>query len=297
VESDLQSTEEQVPEASADAQASASEASASQPQAESPAVVAQMNAAIRGELLKVVSASKSDTDEGTDDAEGSDGESTPSGDVKPSDARQPGRRGAAAEIERLKAENARYKADLEAANPPPPDASEEARKAIIATEQRYRDLNHRPDTDPIFYEGDNWAWLQEQKAKRAVAPELRQHYDTVLEADRAALRAETESFQHRVLNTIAGQIVTLAALPGVDGEALKRESSFEMQGRMLYDAGRATAAEETKRLRDELAEAKRELYGSLPRTLNGGRSAPGRSVNPDAYMNDVIRNGGFSSRR
>ncbi len=120
---------------------------------------------------------------------------------------------------------------------------------------------------------------------------MRQHYDTVLEVERAALQRDIQSRENAFLSGQAGQIHRLAELPGVDAAALKAEASYEIQGRMLYDAGRATMAEENKRLRDELADAKREMYGSLPRTLNGGRSAPGRSFSESGFMNDLIRGG------
>jgi hypothetical protein len=45
----------------------------------------------------------------------------------------------------LAAENARLQQALDAANPPPPDASEEARAQYLADEQRYRDLLNVPD--------------------------------------------------------------------------------------------------------------------------------------------------------
>lgn len=253
----------------------------------SPQEDALMNALLRGNAGQGQdSASKPDGE--TPDDEGAEvegGESAPSGDVKPPDQSKPGRRSAAAEIAHLKAENERLQKAYQEANPPPPDASEEARKASVEREQRFRSLLLKPDTDQDW-DADDWKWLQEEKAKRSAAPELRQHYETVLEQDRASLEQDAIRREHAFLKGQADQILTLSALPGIDAEAFKA-APYAVQGRMLYDAREP----EIRRLTEEIADLKREALGFVRTAPNGGRSSPGRTYSEDDFMNTVIRGG------
>lgn len=255
-----------------------------------------MNALLRGGLPPQAQGSASkpdDQDADTEGAEGTDGASASAQEgVKPSDSQQqPGRRGAAAEIARLRADNERLQKALDEANPPPPDASEEARKAAIETERRFRDLIMRdPDTDPIFNEGDNYEWLKNERARRATNPELRRHYETVLEQDRAALYEDAQRREQAFLRGQAEQILTLAELPGVDATAFKA-APYAVQGRMLYDAGKASNEAELKQLREENAQLRREGFGHLRTAPAGGRSSPGQTFTENGYMNTLLRGG------
>lgn len=209
-----------------------------------------------------------------------DGEPAPTGDVKPSDQPgQRGRRGSAARIAELEAENARLKQAYDAANPPPPDASEETRKAILAREQRFRDLNGRASDDPTLYQQGpdgkvNADWLDEEKKRRSIAPELRQHYETVLTEDlrshQEAFEGQTRGFQTYVLQGMEA----VKDLPGVDFDAIKAAPDFVARERLIYQAGANASAAEATRLRNENQQLRRELGGAIPKTLNGGQSPP-----------------------
>lgn len=279
----------------AESQPAASEESAS---SSSEATTAQsnafMNAMLRGQLAEITDpASKSDTADADDDADSeSDGVSASSGDVKPSDAptQGKGRRGSAAEISRLAAENARLQQTLEQLQPKLPDASEEARTAAIEAENRYRRLLVKPDSD-YDWTHDDIQFLADEKQKRALVPELRRHYDTVLEADLKARETEFASkhqgFQQYVLQGMAA----VKDLPGVDFDAVKAAPDFVARERLIYAAGAASNESEIKSLRDENAQLKREMLGSTRAPLNGGRSSPGRTYDPNDVMNTLIRGG------
>ena len=116
----------------------------------------------------------------------------PDAGVKPSSARLT-RRGAAAEIERL---NARI-AELESSTAPPvpPDASEQERQAILDAEDRYRRLLAKPDDDPDWNQ-DDYVWLQDEKRRRALLPDVTRHYETVIERERRLAQMAVEQERH-----------------------------------------------------------------------------------------------------
>lgn len=256
---------------------------------------AVMNALLRGQLAGQGSASNRGADgDGADDGDAADGEPAQSRDAKPND--QPGgrrsRRAAEAEarIAELQAERDQLAARVAEMAPPPPDASEEARKAILESEARFRRLLAKPDDDPDWTHED-YQWLQDEKRKRAAVPELRQHYDTVLEQDRAALRDSFESERVAFWNAVTADMASGAELPGVDLDALKAAPNFAARDRLIYQAALATRDDEVKRLRNELADARRHLLGEVRPPLNGGRSTAGATYDENAFMNSLIRGG------
>ncbi len=255
---------------------------------------ALMNALIRGETATLVSTSKP----GDEDDDEADGESAPgasaSGDVKPSETQtQPtlGRRAARAEIDRLTAENARLQQAYDAANPPPPDATEETRKAILAAEERFRRLTVKPDTD-LDWTQDDYDWIQAEKTRRAVAPELRQHYDTVLDADRATLRQTLDAERASFRAWVEKDLASAADLPGVDLTALKACPTFADRDRMVFAAGRATVDADNQRLRSENDDLRRQLLGTARAPLSGGQPSAGPTYDEGSFMNSLIRRGG-----
>lgn len=272
----------------------ASEESASPPSDDiSPESRAQMNALIRGGVGRLDSTSKPDAAEASADAaETPDGESAPAGDVKPSDAAAlgPGRRGAAAEIDRLKAENERLTKALDAANPPPPDASEEARKAALETESRFRRLLMKPESD-ADWTPDDISFLETEKQRRAVAPELQQHYDTVLEADRASLQKLYDDTVNGFWAHVRSDMASAKDVPGVDYDAVKSARTFAERDRLMYAAGAASHEPELKKLREENADLRRDLFGATRAPMSGGRSSPGRAYSENEYMNRLLRGG------
>ena len=292
---DLQTT--QVAEAE-DIESDASEASA-QPSADAGDISQQardqMNALIRGEVLRVVDpAASSNPDELGEgyDAEAQAGASAdgaqPSSAVKPAGQAGVGRRGAAAEIERLRAENTALEARVAELVPTPPDASEEARKAILENEAKYRRLTAKPDDDPDWTTED-YQWIQNEKHKRTVAPELRQHYETVLDAEIASLSRQLEDRTASFWTAVTADMATAADLPGVDLAALKGTRTFADRDRMVYSAAKAQADAETRRLREENDDLKRQLLGTVRAPITGGRSAPGQVMDENSMMNNLIR--------
>lgn len=288
---EAQSSPQDEPEGSA---AEPSEESASQSAATSSAadISATMNALIRGTLPPSPDDSTSKPDDDIADFFGSkpDGESAPSGDVKPDDGSAPGRRGAAAEIARLKAENERTQAELDALKPKPVDASAEAQRTARDREQRYRRLRDKPDTDQDWT-SDDWDFVQSEKQKRAAVPELQQHYDAIVADD---LKANEDAFNGWVSNFRRGllaDMATAADVPGVDFAAVKAAKTFAERDRILYDAGAASRATELKTLREENAQLKRERRGDVRVAVSGGRSSPGRTQDVNGFMNDLIRQG------
>lgn len=282
------------PTAEADESPAVSSEESAHPSSEpevSPDAVAHMNAMIRGGVDSV--ASKPDETAEDDDPDSEPGgESASSEGVKPSDAPASGkgRRGAAAEIARLAAENARLQQTLDTIAPKPPDPSEEARTAAIAKEQRFRRLLMKPDTDQDW-DADDWHFLQTEKTERALVPKLVQHYDTViaedLKAHEAAYDGKYQGFQNYVLQGMEA----VKGLPGVNFEAIQAAPDFVARERLIYAAGAASKEAEAKLLRDENAELKRDLYGATRAPLNGGRSSPGRTYSANDTMNNLIRGG------
>lgn len=188
----------------------------------------------------------------------------------------------------LAAENTRLQQALEAANPPPPDASEEARKAHLERERRFRDLNARPDDDPIFNEGDNYGWLQDEKRRRAVAPELQQQYEAVLQEDIAANRRAFED----AWNGIKTDLSTTLTLPGVTDEVRTRllQAPLSEQIRTHRQLERrivqAEMADEIARLRKDNERLQNEAMASTRAPIEGGRSG-----SPTLFdIDDWIRN-------
>ncbi len=274
------------------AQPDASAESASQPTSDAQQSAA-MNALLRGGLQVDGSTSNPDaTDLDTADADAGPGVSAPTGDVKPGDARAPGRRGAAAEIARLKAENERLQAAYDAANPPPPDASEETRKAILEREQRYRGLAAKPWEDSDWTQ-DDIDFFQDEQKRRAVAPELRQHYETVLEADRKAWSTWAEQSIQQRWDAVKADLSTTLALPGVTPEIKAQliEASLSEQVLTHRRLEREIADREIRKLREELSEARRDLFGSTRAPLGGGQSSAGRTYDENTYMNNLLRGG------
>lgn len=252
-----------------------------------------MNAIIRG-MAPDSSSNPDDDGDGDSEPMAADGQPAPTGDVQPT-SRQPGRRSRRAEeaaqrLTALEAENAQLQARVAQLDPPPPDATEESRKAILASEQRFRTLDAKPDDDPTWTT-DDYVWLQDEKRRRAVVPELREHYDTVIEADRAALRTQHETERQQFWNAVTADMASGADLPGVDMDALKKAPNFASRDRLIYAAAAATRDADIRRLRDENDDLKKQLFGSVRPPLNGGRSAPGRTYDEDGFMNSLMRNG------
>lgn len=212
----------------------------------------------------------------------------PSGDVNPDAAQsagKPPRRLSKVENEQrianLEAENLRLQKAMDELNPPPPDASEEARAARLANEQRYRTLLVKPDTDTDWAEGD-YEWLQDEKHKRSLVPDLQQHYETVLEADRAAVAATLDQERESFLNGIGQDMASLLTLPGLDEQAvssLKAARKFSEQVLIHRKAERtAVLAEvnaELSSLRAENADLRRQALGAAPTPITGGRPSGG----------------------
>lgn len=292
MEADLSPTPAAEP---ADAQPEAPEESASLTTAPTQED-AFMNAIIRGAVPDSASNQGDDGDgDLADDA--ADGESAQPRDAKPTDqpGQQPGRRSrraveAATEIERLKAEKAALEARVLELNPPLPDATEETRKAILAAEERYRRLTNKPDDD-ADWTTDDYQWLQDEKKKRAVVPELRRHYDTVIERDRQVLREAHEAERVDFWSRVQADMASGAELPGVDLDALKKAPNFAARDRLIYAAATATRDAEVKRLREELASTRRDLLGTVQPPLNGGASGSGRTFDEDTFMNTLMRSG------
>lgn len=261
----------------------------------SPESVAQMNALIRGQIAAAVqagSASKPETDDAGEAGDAQGGESAPSGDVKPSDqpGQQPGRRGAAAEIERLSGEVARLTKLLDEANPPPPDASEESRKAAWEREQRYRKLAAKPWKDADWSQDDVEFFTTEQE-RRALFPEIFAQHQVALDQDlqehERAYQAKHEAFQAYVLDGMEA----IKGLPGVDFDAIKAAPDFRAREQLIYRAGQASKEAENRQLRETIADLRRDALDGTRAPIAGGRSSPGRAVDTDTYMNTLLRGG------
>ena len=272
----------------------APEESASGNPADAPQVTAAMNAMIRGELQQVAAGSSSHSDAdvaSAADADAADGEPAQPRDAKPA-SEQPGRRSRRAEeaaqrIAALEDENEQLKAQL--APTVPPDASEEARKAILDSEDRYRRLLAKPDDDPDWTQ-DDYSWLQDEKRKRALVPDLTRHFETVLERETRLAAEATEQEKRQFWDAVGRDLASAEELPGVDIEALKKAPTFADRDRLVYAAAKAANAAENRALREENADLKRQLLGVVRPPLNGGRSSPGRTYDAASVMNNLIRN-------
>jgi len=293
------------PDAAAPLQAADAPASAPPPSEESAPVAAAeaaaqenafMNAIIRGATADAANGATLNQDDGADGAEADDdanGEPARSQrDAKP-DGQQLGRRSRRAEeaaqrLAALEAENEQLKAQL--APPIPQDASEQERAAILASEDRYRRLLAKPDDDADWSQ-DDYVWLQDEKRKRALLPDVTRHFETVIEQERRLARESVEREQAAFWAQVGNDLASAADLPGVDLEALKKAPTFADRDRMVYAAATARRDGEIKALREELADAKRQLLGIVRPPLNGGRSAPGRTYDENGFMNSLIRGG------
>lgn len=242
-----------------------------------------MNAMIRGEAA-TAAATSSNPDAArvdADEADAATGEPAPSGDAKPMGRRASKAAEAAARIAELEARVAEL-------SPVPPDASEEARKAILDAEDRYRRLLAKPDDDGDWSQ-DDYVWLQDEKRRRALVPDITRHFETVVERERRVARETVEAERNEFWQRVGQDLAAAGELPGVDLDSLKAAPSFADRDRLVYAAGRAAGAGELRALRDELADAKRQLLGIARPPLSGGRSSPGQTFDPNDFMNNLMR--------
>lgn len=208
-------------------------------------------------------------------------------------ASKPGRRASKAQ------ENAQRIAELEAEvaalRPPVVDASEEARQARLTAEQRFRSLDARPDDDPSWTNED-WTWLQDEKRKRLLFPEVQAHYDTVLAADRAAVQASLAAERDAFLNGFARDMGTTLDLPGIsdaDRERLGGSRLFSehvlIHRKAERDLVTAQFRDENAALKAENAELKRQALGAAPAPATGGRpSDAGAFLDPNAWIRQTV---------
>ena len=182
---------------------------------------------------------------------------------------------------------------MDEANPLPPDASEEARKQILDNETRYRRLVNKPSSDTDWNDED-WSWVETERQKRDVLPELRQHYDTVLDAERAAVRASIEAERANFWQRVTDDMASGVDLPGVDLAALKACPTFADRDRMVFAAGQATLNADNQRLKSENDDLKRQLLGTARPPLNGGQSSAGPTYDEANFMNSLIHRAGRS---
>jgi len=228
--------------------------------------------------------------------------------VKPSESKPLGRRAAAARIAELEQQLAardpatiRQQVLDELAQQATSQADAEQAKQDAARYLRLRDL---PDGHPELSEGDNWAWLQEQKELRAKFPAaekaIRTQYEAQLETETARLTQREAG----IWDDIRGQLRRAGQKAGVDFEQYKGQPSFEAMGSYLYDAGvrsRDAEIDALTRERDELrAERDQQLRYSGPRGLaatrtppTAGRSSPGTS---EPSINDLFRQAVYGRR-
>lgn len=254
---------------------------------------ATMNALLRGEASGPASKPTA-ADDDPDSTEAQDGASDPAGTVKPSEQSPaaPGRRGAAAEIARLKAENARLQQAYDAANPPPPDPSDAARAKAVETEARFRRLLLKPDTDQDWTQ-DDVDFLVGEKERRAKVPELTQQYETALDEAAKSWQAWAEqSVAHR-WDAVKADLSTTLTLPGVTDEIKAHLLAAPLSEQILIHRRleREAAQGEIAKLRTELSDARRGLYGATRAPVDGGRSSPGRAYNENTLMNTLLRGG------
>lgn len=233
------------------------------------------------------------------------GESTPAGDVKPGETRerdQSGRfiprRGIPEAIKTAEDEIADLRRQLadrdpeklrqqwldeQAARAAGPDDEEQAR---IDT-ARFLELRDLPDDHPKLAEGDNYAWLQDQKALRANYPK----------AERA-LRAQYEAHAQAVIQgrdqAVLGALKRHVGLPGVDEATFRRLSDWGDLGDHLYEAGQRSRDAEVAALKDRNAELERDQQqaryagprglGSARAPIPAGRAASGAARDMDSWI-------------
>jgi hypothetical protein len=284
-------TQTPVAEPVADAGA-ASEVSASAPEAAAPSV--DMNDVMR-QVAGMAPASKPDAQPASADDDGQDEASAPDDGASKSSHDTSGisRRKAPQRIAELEAENQRLQSALAEVNPPPPDPDEERRKAYLDNETRFRSLIALPDDDPRLAESDNWSWLQEEKRRRAVAPELAQQYETALEAERQRLEDDYARRGQTFLGHLRSQVKSSLDLPGIEpDERTTLETTTDWLDHVLIQRAaerRVTEArfmDENARLRKENEQLRRESFGRARVPVDGGRATGGPSQRD---MNEVMR--------
>lgn len=256
-----------------------------------------MNALLRGQFGDSTS-NRDAAEDGAESDEARDGEPAPTGDAKPSDAAQgQGRRSRAAsaaqaEIERLKAENERLQKAYDEANPPPPDASEEARKAHLDREMRYRRLRDKPASDTDWTPEDV-DFLEKEQQRRAIVPELTEHYETVRASDWQTMQQWAEKELSNRWDAVKADLSSTLALPGVTPEIKAQliAAPLSEQIHIHRQLEREAASGEIKQLREQVADLRRDLYGAVRAPVGGGRSSPGGTYDESTVMNRLIRGG------
>lgn len=237
------------------------------------------------------------------------GESAPQGDVKPTEGRQRGpdgrflpqgtepdsagasdlgRRGSAAEIDRLRAENARLLAerqerDAQTAAAVAADDEAQAR----ADAERYLHLRDLPETHPDLTDNDyeGWKWLEEQRQLRANYPKAQKALQAQLDAEVTAERQRLQQGHQATLNVIAQQMGRVGARFGVDVSELQKLGDFEQ----IANAITAPLLAEIAELRNEQQQARytgARGLGSFRVNNGAGLSGPGA---PPPDINDLFR--------
>lgn len=244
-------------------------------------------------------------------AEETDGESTSQEAVKPSEGRQrqPNgqfapkpdaapvesqadpqgqpipRRGAAAEIERLRQENEALKAqndpatlraqvlaDIEAENAR--KAAEAYDEDYLGNEDRYRKLVATPDYE---LSAEDYQWREERKERRAKHSHVERHYQSAAERQLQVGMEDLSQKQNEFWKDVKGQMGRLASRKGVDQATYSKLGNFEQMGSHLYDAGARSRDDEVAGLEEDLREARAELERHA--SFNGSRG-PGSGRSP-----------------
>jgi hypothetical protein len=299
VPDDAAATQTIDPAAEDEAQPSESpEASASQEGATpgdiSPESRAQMNSLIRGlagQPSPGLTSNSGDQDDEESDDQAQDGASASNvGDVNPpgEPSRPLGRRGSAREIERLNGEVERLNQALNALNPPQPDPSETARAAATERETRYRRLLVKPESDADWTHEDI-QFLETEKQRRALFPEVQRQHEAALAADREALRREYEGAWGEIKRDLSSTL----SLPGVTDEVKTRLLAAPLSEQILMHRRleREALEPEIRKRDEEIAALKRDLYGATRAPISAGRSSPGRTYSENDLMNTLIRGG------
>lgn len=227
-----------------------------------------------------------------------------SGDVNPDVAQtagKPPRRLSKVENEQriatLEAENTRLQQAMNELTPPVPDASEEARAARLATEQRYRTLLTKSEYDTDWADGD-FDWLREEKHRRSLVPDLQQHYETVLEADRAAVADTLTQEREAFISNFGNDMASTFTLPGLTEQtvaALKASPRFSEHVLIHRQAERAAVlaeiGDDNARLRAENGELRRQALGAAPAPITGGRPSGGATgFDMDSFIRQSMGN-------
>lgn len=199
---------------------------------------------------------------------------------------EPGRR--ARKAQEAQQRIAELEAEIATLRPPVVDASEEARQKRIAAEQKFRTLNAKPDDDADWTTED-WNWLQEEKRKRLLFPEVQQQVEATIELERQAVQDERQHFFDRFREDM-GSTLTLPGIDDATRAALVKEPSFAAQVLIHRKAEREAV---TAQFRDEVA-ALRAENADLKRQMLGGTVAPPTagmpsSAAPTFDMNSWIR--------